>query len=396
MGRCLSITKKNNVQKRVMFKNTIGSGRQESPIIVPSNDPWGANIYTLKDALMERKPIQYIVEGLFPRPSLSIVYGAPATFKSFMLADMAMCVADGKMWLEPLPDEIGNPFATEQTGVFWIDFDNGDWRTHERMRALAVEYGMEEDLQFVYTSMPSPQLDALDKKAMGQLGKRIEKLQSGLVIVDNLGITSGDVEENSNKMAQVMNNWRQLVNKCNVAVILIHHQTKNGGSSRIGASLRGHSSIEAAVDLALLVERDDQSSPIISIQATKTRGAGVPPFSALYRFQCKPGTRELERAGFVGAASEEDLKNREVRKEVFRVVSENPGIKKGDLVQKVHEKHEKFGIAAITGLVEDLESNKKLEMKSGLHGSKNFWLPSHAASTGSDAGSNSQKLREAS
>ena len=60
-----------------------------------------------------------------------------------------------------------------------------------------------------------------------------------------------------------MAHLRQLSERVDGVVIPIHHQRKDhGNGGRAGDRLRGHSSIEAAVDLALLVEREEVSSEI--------------------------------------------------------------------------------------------------------------------------------------
>jgi hypothetical protein len=57
--------------------------------------------------LQDPSPLIYVVEGLFPLPSLSIVYGAPGTIKSLLMADLAICAAAGLPWLPPLPHLLG-------------------------------------------------------------------------------------------------------------------------------------------------------------------------------------------------------------------------------------------------------------------------------------------------
>ncbi len=47
--------------------------------------------------------MEYIAGRLFALPSLNILYGAPGTLKSFLLADLAVCVAGGLEWLPPAP-----------------------------------------------------------------------------------------------------------------------------------------------------------------------------------------------------------------------------------------------------------------------------------------------------
>src|SRR2546428_10824599 len=86
-------------------------------------DPWP--LFTLADAYQPRPPLIYVVEGLFPLPSLSIVYGAPGTIKSLLLADLAICVASGLPWLPPLPHAFGRARRAHQVGGLRCGFDNG-------------------------------------------------------------------------------------------------------------------------------------------------------------------------------------------------------------------------------------------------------------------------------
>jgi hypothetical protein len=84
-----------------------------------ASEEW--QIYTLADAYRSRSPMRYVVDGLFPLPSVSIVYGAPGTLKSLLMADMAVSVAAGAPWL-PLPSaalERGIP--TLPVAVLWCD-----------------------------------------------------------------------------------------------------------------------------------------------------------------------------------------------------------------------------------------------------------------------------------
>ena len=100
-----------------------------------SADPWV--IRTLADAFRPRLPADYIVGKLFRVPSLNIVYGAPGTLKSFLLADLMVCVAAGIDWLPYAPHQGGgNGAAVTQRPVFWIDFDNGPDVTDDRFAAL--------------------------------------------------------------------------------------------------------------------------------------------------------------------------------------------------------------------------------------------------------------------
>lgn len=259
---------------------------------------------SLADAYQANDPIEFLVDGLLPVPSLSIVYGGPGSLKSMLLCDLAVCVAGGKIWLEALPDSNGQGFSfpTKQCPVLWIDFDNGNRRTRERMAALGRGHEMPETIPFRYVSMPSPWLDASDVAVVMDLAELIKREASRLVIIDNLGLITGSTEENSGAMAQVMGRLRWLSEYANCAVIVVHHQRKSNGTLgtgvRKGETLRGHSSIEASLDLALLVERNGREDSV-SVVATKVRDyQEFDTLGALWTFEHRPETKQLYAGRF--------------------------------------------------------------------------------------------------
>lgn len=268
------------------------------------------DVFSLEDAYAERPPRKYILEGLLPCPSLSIVFGGPGSLKSMLLADMCMCVALGKNWLEPLPGDTkkGITLPTNAAPFLWIDFDNGKERSHERFEAVGKAHDIPASHSNArYVSMPRPWLDASKSDLIQQLAELIHHLGSKLVVIDNLGLITGDTEENSGEMAQVMGNLRWLCEETESAVIVVHHQRKGGGANdkgvRKGETLRGHSSIEAALDLALCIERKEGSDSVVVIP-TKVRGyKEVDIFGARFTYEHKPGTKDLQAARFFAEQS---------------------------------------------------------------------------------------------
>jgi integrase len=67
------------------------------PEIPPESEGW--QIYNLRDAYAPRPPIEWVVKGLFPIPSLSIVYAPPGCFKTMLLADQATNGTKAHTWL---------------------------------------------------------------------------------------------------------------------------------------------------------------------------------------------------------------------------------------------------------------------------------------------------------
>lgn len=266
-------------------------------------------VYTLEDAYQERDPIRFLVDGLLPYPSLSIVYGGPGSLKSMLLADLMAAIVAGERWLEPLPGsdrEPGVTFATSQAPSLWIDFDNGRRRSHERMEAFGRARALPTNAPFYYVSMPQPWLDASNKSMVEQLAELIDERRAKFVVIDNLKLITGKIDENSGEMAQVMGNLRWLCEETESALETIHHQRKSGGMAdkgiRKGESLRGHSSIEAALDLALLVERKE-GEDAVAVIPTKVRGFQEHNiFGAHFTYDHRPGTKDLSLARFYSLA----------------------------------------------------------------------------------------------
>ena len=330
----------------------------------------GWQVYTLADAYQPRPPMLYVVEGLFSLPSLSIVYGAPGTLKSLLLADMAICVVAGHSWLPPLPHASGPPKSTQQVPVLWVDFDHGIRRTHERFEALARARQLPTSAPLSYVSMPWPWLDAGHPDTMKALERCSAAHGAKLVIIDNLSAVKGKADENSAEMGTVMANFRRLVEATGVAGILIHHQRKDSGNkTRAGDRLRGHSSIEAAIDLALLVERAPQAA-CVTVQSTKVRGVDVPPFGAMFSYEQQPGTTELARARFFGMAVDDKVSERAIEQVIIDIVTAHPRINQQTLKQLAKEVSPAVSMHRIGGVVARLEQQQKLRTKPGDRGAK--------------------------
>ena len=298
---------------------------------------------TLRDAYQPRSPLDYVVDGLVPRPSLSIIYGPPGSLKSMLLGDLCACIAGGLPWLEPLPGKGAAvpPLQTTEAPILWIDLDNGPRRSDERFEALGRGHGLPEDAPFYYISMPSPWPDASQTGFVEKLAELAKGVGAGVLVIDNLGLITGDTEENSGGMAQVMGNLRRLCEDTNLAVILIHHQRKSGSNDkgiRKGETLRGHSSIEAALDLALLVERKGGEDKV-AVVPTKVRGYNTREiYGATFTYEHRVGTHDLYSARFLGSEAQtaKEQKHASIKEAVKEILRMGPKNQK-DLVNAVRD-----------------------------------------------------------
>jgi hypothetical protein len=334
---------------------------QDNPILE------GWDIYGLATAYEERPPVREVVQGVLSEASLNIVFGAPGSLKSMMLADMCACIVAGRPWLESMPNQQAplEPLRTERGAVLWVDFDNGRRRTHDRMSAIGHGHGLPVDAPLLYTSMPTPWINASKRLQLAHLTRLIERNRITAVVFDNLGLIIGDAEENSADMAPVMGNLRWLADTTGAAITLIHHQRKSGSTDdgiRKGETIRGHSSIEASLDFALHIERKPGDQ--ILLTPVKTRDAVIfEQAGALFTYQHKPDSTIMDAARFWGysvdSAASRELA--QIKATIKDVVQSTPGLNQKSLIDAVRDRFAGMGAktpaiskirAAITQLAE--------------------------------------------
>ena len=332
------------------------------------------HICTLADAYAPRPPLEFVVDGLFTLPSLSIVYGNSGSLKSMLLADMAACIAAGRPWLTPTVDSDDLSRHVIQVPALWCDFDNGKRRTDERFDAIGHAYSMPTDSPLYYVSMPSPWLNIGDNNSLMQFYDDCSALGVKFIVIDNLGVTIGGSDENSAEMATVMGNARWLAEQLGAAIVFIHHQRKaNGISGHMGDDLRGHSSIKAALDLALLVEREDRSKSV-TVKSTKTRDIDVAPFGARFDFQHKPGTSEMDWGRFFCESVDDSNSDTAIERTIYDVLASEHPLNQSKLVTRVKAILEQPGRNRISAVAEKLVQIDRLKVEIGRDNAKLYDL----------------------
>jgi len=308
----------------------------------PTYKPFAWTPLTVATAYISRPPTRYVIDELFEAGSLNVVYGAPGSLKSLLLLDACACVVAGVPWLESGPGSTtGRSFATEQGAALYLDFDNGMRRALDRLEAMARHRQLGDTAPLYVVAMPSPWLDLTKSNPRDnhreQLAGYVQQYDAQLVVLDNLGVISGDADENAADMAGVMAALRWVAETTGAALVVIHHQRKGavGGKQRNGDSLRGHSSIEASLDLALRVERDADDSNLLSVEATKARGVSVDPFGARFSFNHKPTTHDLETACFFGETPSNLSPDQQARNAISDVLSAQGALNQKTLVAEV-------------------------------------------------------------
>jgi hypothetical protein len=255
---------------------------------------YGAQAFTPADALLPRERPPAIVRNLLQRGSLNMFFSSPGSLKTLILLDLAFCVSQGHRWLVGLRDSSAG-FEVSQCPVLWVDQDNGRDLMLERIEAITRAYGASEG-PLHCLSFPQPGIAAA--RGLSLLTRYALELGAGLVVLDNLLRIAGVRDENAAEIDMAMSNLRQFAEDTGAAVVLVHHRRKDP-SGREGDSIRGHSSIEAALDNAYLVIREEKSD-FVNVKCTKARRRPAPPYSALWTYEHKADGETLHTARFWG------------------------------------------------------------------------------------------------
>ena len=221
-------------------------------------------------------PIRYILEDLIEVGDIVIVSAPEKTGKTYILLNMALCMAAGIKWLdlETMQDEKGK--------ILWLDFDMKRITTMRRINQITN--GIEETW-----NVRKPDLfdnfELLDSQAFRDAGYKnafqlfgtsdaVEGLKEHIIannikvcFIDTLVQVEGLADENSsNDMQEVFRRLKQLRDETQVTFILIHHTTKDRSRGR------GSSAIFGETDTNLQLEPCNNEGLILKTESARNIG----------------------------------------------------------------------------------------------------------------------------
>jgi hypothetical protein len=227
---------------------------------------FGRTLWSAEDALGEPPAAQWLVEELFIRPSLNVLVGNAGSKKTLFALDLAVCLALGKPWLGR---------SVTQATTLIVDEETGRPRLWSRIHNSLLAHDGNKDTPLFFYSLPG--FDLRLEPDCRILRNEAEQIGAGLIVIDALAdvIRSGD-ENSALSVNPLMENLRLLAEESHAAVLLIHHNNREG-------AFRGSSHISAAVDLLLSIESPPDSD-LITLKPLKTRYTLPQPFAARAHF----------------------------------------------------------------------------------------------------------------
>lgn len=197
-----------------------------------------------------------LIGGLLYMDSIAWLYGAPASFKTFVALDLAGCVGTGESWQGTGPTRQGVVLYLVAEGVSGI---------RKRVRAWERAMGtVMKGVKFLPVAVQAS--NGADWEALIELAKEVGP---ALIVVDTQARCTVGMEENS---ATEMGRWVQQVERLRRAtgacVLVVHH------TGRGGEHMRGSIAMDGAATTLIKVTRAED---IIDIECVKQKDAPEMP-----------------------------------------------------------------------------------------------------------------------
>jgi hypothetical protein len=248
---------------------------------------------------------EWVVEGIIPRASVTLVAGEPGSYKTWLaLALLRSAVSGGKF----LDRE-----CVALSGLY-LDRENPLTVVRDRLTMLGVESLVGTKIWGGWLPDPPPAIG--DVRLL-----EIAQKRRPLLIFDSLIRFHGADENSATEMSEVMRDLRALAN-AGATVIALHHKPKTEG-----AHYRGSSDIAGGVDTALSISRDRQAGTL-KLECFKSR------FTEEFSITLRP---DLAGAGdFVVTEAPEATATQEDIEKLAHTILTKPGQTKGEVVAGTH------------------------------------------------------------
>jgi|694.fasta_scaffold43197_9 hypothetical protein len=220
---------------------------------------------------VERTDSAWIIKGVLPRAGLGALYGPPGSGKTFVVLWIAYCISRG---IEVLGQR------TRQAGVLYLGAEDADGLA-TRIAALRQEHGSEK-APFLFVPAPAG-FNAADAGHMAELiataRERAEEFGErgapvGLIIADTFNRAMPGLDENSAQaMSDAIAKLANLGRELDALVLIVHHTGKD-----VLRGLRGHSSLLAALDVSLEVQREGDKRTLRLVKAKNSEDGLAWPF----------------------------------------------------------------------------------------------------------------------
>jgi hypothetical protein len=234
-------------------------------IVIGSSSPAPGNEVqagSMADVMQRVDGIKYLVKDWIPFAMLTMIVAPPGIGKSaFALFALARPIVMGDLfWFNGMKGPIKPSY------VLWCDTEGSAAITVQRIK----DWGLPaERIKVPFNDDPLRPINLSDAEHIAQMKALIVKYRIHLVVIDSLrGAHNGD--ENSSRVAEVLQNLASIAEETKAAIVVIHHTRKIHVDEEMSADCsRGSNAIIAMVRSQLGIDKPNKDSEWCRLQMLK-------------------------------------------------------------------------------------------------------------------------------
>ncbi len=269
-----------------------------------------SSLYKWNDIIDLEVTTEYLLEGIIPKGSITMIYAPGGMGKSSLLLQIGYAIAEGKSF--------GN-LSTIKTPVYYVDFENPLSFLKERVSYI----GFSENI-FVWHLSNDPPPPKLDNDNW----EMYKSLPPGLIIFDTLRAAHALNENESKDMSLIMSNFKELRERGFTVVFLAHTPKENE------QTYKGSTALLDLADHVVSLERTKRRTKLTEFDTNGDYRLGTrmktryEPYEVFLKFK-------KEKKGFE-MIEDENFKNTRVVIEILK--NQGNPINQGELKRKIKKR----------------------------------------------------------
>lgn len=216
-----------------------------------------------------------VVEGLLHQGCKAVVGGGSKSFKTWILADLALSVANGAPWMG---------FSTKAGRVCYINLEIGRAFFHARMQKLATARGLQVKRgRFRPWNLRGYAADL--STIIPEIIRQAESEAFSLIVLDPIYKVLGDRDENAaGDIGGLLNEIERLAVKTGAAVVFGAHFSKGNQAGKESMDRIGGSGVYARDPDTILVLTKHEEEDAFTVETTLRNHPPVEPFVVRWQF----------------------------------------------------------------------------------------------------------------
>lgn len=199
------------------------------------------------DFAAQESNLKWLVKGFLPKANLGVLFGESGSGKSFAMLDLSAAICRGL--------EFWNGHRVSKGRVLYVVAE-GVSGFRQRIKAYCHQQAIPRiGMDVIYDITPNLTNVAQITDLISEIRQREPY---DLIVMDTFAqVMSGADENNGQDVGIALAECKRIAHRCGAMVLLVHHSGKDASKGS-----RGHSSIKAACDVEIKVERSNDTRSI--------------------------------------------------------------------------------------------------------------------------------------